>query len=129
MSELAQEEKEAVKLVDPLPNFMPIWTEINSVLDEQDRSLTGEMFCKRLKVLSLERGVDFQNYNSCLVGEGRGFTGDNYKNVKDEAYCNACYYSAHWSNAGIALQTGGNAFINFKIKLRDHLVKDHGMKI
>jgi len=101
------------ELVDPLPNFMPIWTEVFNLMQEaksQDHRKWAE-----------ERGVQYTDADRCLVAEG-----NNFKKKGGWRDCSTC---DRWdlSKAQEALYGTRKDFYQFKQELYDHIQKEHSL--
>ena len=117
------------KLVDPIPCFIPMWTNaINFAQLPTNKSLTE----KATVLIKNKFNMDYSDCPSCLVGEaheqlGKG-TEETYTNAFDNnGYCRRCTMMCG-DQALHAVKSGGDTLIRFKVKLYNHMVEKHGFK-
>lgn len=114
------------KLVDPIPCFIPIWTnaisyaKINGIAQENIARTIQEKFNRR-----------YSSSTCCLVGEaheqlGKG-TEDDYASYGNKKFCQVCD-TLSMIGAEKAMFKGGDTLIKFKIKLYNHMVTEHKFK-
>ncbi len=120
-------------LLDPIPCFIPMWTNaINFAQLADNKNKIKEKLTSATLIISEKFDMQYSDCPSCLVGEahtqlGKG-TEDTYTNhgIVSE-YCAKCSFMCG-NQALVAVNRGGDTLIKFKIKLYNHMVEAHGFK-
>lgn len=118
------------KLVDPYPNFMPLWTHaiefVHTKCKKEIKSLMGK---KGWSVSSIVVDMIRRKFNlsytqakSCLIGEGHRFN-NKYDDFLEEGYCEDCSKIAY--SSALTACDSIEALYKFKSELMKHFKKKH----
>jgi len=116
MSELIQEEKQEFISYE---NFIPQWT---SIIEEMDfKGIKTEAHTRELYFM--ERGFDYMDGKSCLVGEAhKGYGG--YSESFNDDFCKDCQ-TLSYKSSFVGYTNGGVIFESFKHDLYYHMLEQH----
>ncbi len=114
--------KSKLTLIDPIPCFMPLWT--NALLFAHRKYDDSNTMAS---IMSKEFHLEWSNPSACLVGEiNKQVLG--YGNAY---YCGKrCYFCNEMSSqpSKDALNEGGDTLIKFKIEMYNHMIDEHNFK-
>jgi len=125
-----------VKLKDPYPNFIPLWThavefvhkhckkEIIQKQKELTKNLGGRTSIETavIELIHDKFNLRYHQHGACLVGEAHRFDAS-YESGKDSTPCGECSGLSYSPSIGACKSI--KALYTFKRKLMTHFKRDH----